>query len=395
MRSSHIRSLTSLRFFAAILVVLFHFAPFLSLPMGVKQLVGMGPTGVAFFYVLSGFILTYTYYAQFRDGLSAPSLRNFWQARFARVYPMYILALLVITPLTLYTLAQTPQIYKEIPQSLLLSWVQEALLVQVYTYGSQSVWNSPGWSVACEAFFYLCFPFIAVVLARSTRRAHLLAVILGLFAVQVGLHVLAVWADLQHVFLSPDFPYSSPLMRIWEFIIGCAAGVAFLRAQEGDERYRLDARTRNLVLLVAFVLIGVGGLLKFMGNRETLELLPRVVGYTMHGYVAYTLPFVAIIYVVASGPTFLSRLLEQRWLVLLGEASYSLYIIHWIAYRGVELWGNTGHAVPRVLAGLVVIGLVALSVASLKFIEMPAREWLRPRRAVRSRAHPTPLGSKE
>jgi peptidoglycan/LPS O-acetylase OafA/YrhL len=88
-------AITSLRFFAAIHVVLFHLQCFhlITGPSWFQKFCSIGYTGVSFFFVLSGFILVYTYAG--RD-LSA---REFCRARFARVYPAYTFSLLACAPL--------------------------------------------------------------------------------------------------------------------------------------------------------------------------------------------------------------------------------------------------------------------------------------------------------
>src|SRR5216684_4890803 len=84
-------ALTSLRFFAAFHVVIFHFQAmqiFIG-PVWFQKLSSIGYVGVSFFFVLSGFILVYTYAGR------PMILKNFWRARFARIYPAYAFSLLV------------------------------------------------------------------------------------------------------------------------------------------------------------------------------------------------------------------------------------------------------------------------------------------------------------
>src|ERR1700694_3045638 len=95
---SHLAALSGLRFVAALHVALFHessglftFAPI------ADRIVGTGFIGVQIFFVLSCFIRAYTY-----ADTSAPLAidgASFWVARFARVYPVYILSLLVALPM--------------------------------------------------------------------------------------------------------------------------------------------------------------------------------------------------------------------------------------------------------------------------------------------------------
>src|SRR5467141_2329448 len=91
-------ALTSLRFFAAFHVVIFHFQAmqiFIG-PAWFQKLSSIGYAGVSFFFVLSGFILVYTYEGR------PMVLKNFWRARFARIYPAYAFSLLVTAPFFFY-----------------------------------------------------------------------------------------------------------------------------------------------------------------------------------------------------------------------------------------------------------------------------------------------------
>src|SRR5580698_8802877 len=92
-RMPAIRSLTGARFVAALLVVCFHFVPLA--PGWVNSILRNGYLGVPFFFVLSGFILTYNYASDPQQRIVA---RSFWMARFARIYPIYLVALVLSLP---------------------------------------------------------------------------------------------------------------------------------------------------------------------------------------------------------------------------------------------------------------------------------------------------------
>src|SRR6476620_6656817 len=90
-----LHAITSLRFLAALHVVLFHMRVVGILsggPWWYQNFASIGYIGVNFFFVLSGFILVYTYAG------SSFSVRRFWQARFARIYPAYVVSLIVAAP---------------------------------------------------------------------------------------------------------------------------------------------------------------------------------------------------------------------------------------------------------------------------------------------------------
>ena len=89
---SHLLELTSVRFIAALSVVLMHFSEYLALPQPWAQVLGAGGIGVTFFFVLSGFVLTYNYRDTFESGVRFHEFRDFFLARLFRIYPAYFLA---------------------------------------------------------------------------------------------------------------------------------------------------------------------------------------------------------------------------------------------------------------------------------------------------------------
>ena len=94
-----LHELTSARFFAAMAVLLGHFQPYIGLPPWLGWMAG--GFGVSFFFVLSGFILTYRYWDDFAAGVAGRPYRRYIVARFARIYPCYALALVLMTALYL------------------------------------------------------------------------------------------------------------------------------------------------------------------------------------------------------------------------------------------------------------------------------------------------------
>ncbi|CAB3776631.1 hypothetical protein LMG28614_00253 [Paraburkholderia ultramafica] len=95
-------ALTSIRFVAAFAVVISHYSEnnLLPLPSAIFNLVDGGRSAVSLFFVLSGFILTFTY----RDKLIHGGTRSFYEARIARIYPMVLFGLLLCVPVVTYLL---------------------------------------------------------------------------------------------------------------------------------------------------------------------------------------------------------------------------------------------------------------------------------------------------
>lgn len=364
-------ALTGLRFIAALAVVLAHYQALIAYPPGLREILGQGGAGVGLFFLLSGFVLVYNYLPWFRHDLAR--IGQFARARVARIVPMYLVAFVLMTPLTLYRLrGQLPA------EELVGSWLANLLLVQAFLPAALfHQWNLPAWSLSAEAFFYLLFPFfVHHVLGRCRGRRSLLMLGAVLGAAE-GITWLGALGYYQALPAVPDEYFFSrllysPVLRVWEFLIGCTVGALFLHAgQHGPGRLgavlgRPAVRGR-LLLLVLAALLGLTWALGLMG-------------WTWPLYVAYTPLFVALLAVLVSGPTFLSPVLEHPLLIRLGEASYALYIIHWLPFVALIVLFPTDQARPAWLSLLVIVAIVATVAASRAcyiFIERPAQRRLR------------------
>src|SRR5688572_1698523 len=166
--------LTSLRFFAAIGVVFYHtyatFLPSKPFPAFVDRSIALGFLGVSCFFVLSGFILAYNYLDPPGSGSSGTvraGPRSFLIARFARIYPLYLLGLLIHAPfIVAYRFSNEASAITALGK-LIVSFGVNAGLAQGWLAQLKGGWNPPGWSLSAEAFFYLVFPFVAPIVWRS------------------------------------------------------------------------------------------------------------------------------------------------------------------------------------------------------------------------------------
>lgn len=328
--------LTSLRFGAALYVLLFHFgASFLTsagLPGPLATFLGHGYLGVGLFFVLSGFILQTVYGA---NAASAAGLRRFALARFARIYPVYLLALLLAAPFAAQGL------WSEIPQFLLIqAWMP---------VGSYGDWNFTGWTLSVEAFFYLCFPLLGLGIARA-RTGAVQAVLAGAAALMFALSVVTDgWT--RDMFGGTAWIYL-PVTRLPEFVMGVCLGEL---ARRGVLSPRLAAPLQWIAAVAAVAVLGCAG--------------AWVAG-------AATLLFALLILALARG----SAGLVHRWgshplLVLLGGASYALYLLQYPVRRIVAV------AVPgdsRLLEGVIYLPAVILaSILTFRFFEEPCRRLIR------------------
>jgi peptidoglycan/LPS O-acetylase OafA/YrhL len=369
-----IDALTSLRFIAAMQVVAFHVAQVRvrNAPLAVRNIVGSGYTGVGLFFVLSGFILTYNYLDIGRDGRA--SAQSFWVARFARVYPVYALGLLISIPFFVYSSAGS--ITHGGSQHWLVAGAAAIFLQQAWIPADATIWNSPGWSLSVEAFFYLCFPFV-VGMIRRLRLSRVLLCAFGCWLVALVAPLTYLWL---HRGLPPATPATenwaltwmkyTPLLHVPEFLIGMLAGKLHLSWQHrNDGHIRFD---RYVPVVAAGLIV------------SALALSDKIPYPLLHNGLLAPL-YAALILGLACGEGPVVTLLSHPVLVLLGEASYATYLLHvpialWLQ-NGVGAWGIPplpSRAVPLVYP----VAILIIPVGVLIFVERPAR------RAIRSRLGP-------
>ncbi len=370
--------LTSLRFFAAFAILVLHYRDFYGpLDATVMALVVGGQFGVTFFFVLSGFIMTYNYETTFAPGLSSKDFWRFQKFRFARIYPTYLLALLIDTPVQImicHSVELGSPVYW-------MSW-----LINVYCFQSwipfppfTLVWNTPSWSISTEFFFYLCFPVICFFLARFLKLfTH--AVWLALFVVIVSLITNMIVINQTYVVhvLNPEVSFSIqhylPPLRLPEFIIGCIAGRIFVEIRSGglqSSLFKTEFR-RNMALIICFAITMVRILMpSYTGPDINLWLLDNA---CMNIFCA--IPFAGIILSMALGKTMLSKILAWPFLVLLGDSSYALYITHFAGFNiRSRMFAGDSHTLAISLIFMFVA--VVESVVLYLCFERPIRRMLR------------------
>jgi peptidoglycan/LPS O-acetylase OafA/YrhL len=340
-------------------------------PWWYQSFASIGYIGVNCFFVLSGFILAYTYTDPVLD---AP---RFWQARLARIYPAYALSLVVSAPFFFYAVRDLHiPFYSWSSQHLLTACILTVLLLQAWIPQGALTWNSVCWSLSVEAFFYLMFPAL-LVWCRRRSPAHLVAGIAGCALVSLSLSLLYILvhpdgadkvSSTETTLLWKNILSFNPVARLPEFLTGMLAGLLFLRVRD----------TGSVSVAAALPLV-LGGLLVV----ATLTVLAGRVPNPLISAGFLSPAFAAMIFGLALQPPWAS-VLEAKWLLLLGEASYSLYLLHSIVitrvYDGLP-------SLPHWLrVALALAAAIAAALLCFIFLEQPARRLLRPKARIKGTA---------
>jgi peptidoglycan/LPS O-acetylase OafA/YrhL len=393
-----IPALTGLRFFAALSILLGHSIDTLINVPGLRGYLGwIGIFGMPLFFVLSGFVIHYNYRGLFADRSWFQAAGNFGIARFARLYPLYGLLLLLFIA--------TDNFFQQTNYTPALAWqilARNITLTQSWWYsvynGLNIIWWLFGlsWSISTEMFFYLFYAVIGfrLVRARSGTTAISLAVAwaIGSFAFfAYAWHSLPALEDWGRSHFESYIPfgtnpnqsfcmwlfYFSPYGRLSEFILGCFVAQAVMVLRD----HPVSSYERNLgVALTAFALLGfVVAAALFDGsiragdiNWYALRLSDNVLCAPAVGL---------LLFCVARYETGVSRLLGGTLIVAFGDASYSIYLIHATVLRmfvspptGVG-WLGLAESVMRLI--FYVGTVIFISYCLYLFFEAPARSWCR------------------
>ena len=366
-------AVTSLRFFAAFHVALFHMNEMGAItgPAWLKSFAAIGYVGVSFFFVLSGFILVYTYAGR------NIVLGEFWQTRFARIYPAYLFSLLLSFPFFYFgALKWHVPFFAFAEQHFVLSSVLVLLLLQSWLPAAALSWNAVAWSLSVEAFFYALFPFALARFAKFSRTvlwALIPACWIAGLAVSAGYLAMrpagAPYVSSNDWSSAVQFIKFFPVVRLPEFLMGMACGFLFLRNE------------RNPKHALPWVVIGLLGV---AATALAARFVPYLVVHTAMSGPA----FAALVYGIALQPNWASWL-NNRVLVLFGNASYSFYLLHTLTVFPFFHNMQTMQVRNNGFIGIAIWTAMMLIISSLvyRFIEEPARRKLRPKRDTK----PTPV----
>lgn len=293
-------ALTGLRWWAACMVFLFHMRVFAPLPGPISVVFDEGHLGVTFFFVLSGFVLTWS----LRPGVPAST---FYWRRFARIWPAHMVALLVAIPV-FYTLAPVPEgsFLKPFDAGVLLLSV---VLLQGWSSNPAIHFsgNPAAWTLTVEALFYALHPWLSRVIVRFAVRGSLLlagAALAWAFGYRFGL----LCFPESWLALVPE-----PVTRLPEFLLGIALGWAL----RSGWRPRLHP------------FAGIGAMAVAVAGIVSQHALPTLWPIAYFRNEIFTVAVaIAIVSLAVHRLRGKRSRFEARWQVRLGEWSFAFYLVH-------------------------------------------------------------------
>lgn len=351
-RPAEIVSLTTLRGLLAVWVVLYHYwtdvLRLFPTATVVSPAVRAGHLAVPAFFMLSGFVLTYTYGDEFRH----PSRRGvvaFLRARLARVYPVHLATLLVVAAMV----GVSARIGLRVTDAgyTARDFVLNLVLAQTWVPHFALNWNYPSWSISSEWFAYVLFPFVAAGGTRLRLDRPAGAAVVGAATLAGSVGVILWWRP---------WPFYELVLVVPTFACGMAVGWLHRSVRLGGPAARWTAA--GLAAGVAAACHAPSG--------EVAAGLAVVLLFALVAVLAWT-----------GGRG--HRVWTARPLVYVGTVSYSLYMTHTLAQKlvnGLVPAARSAGADPAVKVGALVgyaVLVVAACLACYYLVEKPCRERFR------------------
>lgn len=357
-RKPPLPALTGLRTILAVNVMFFHFTP--PHPEFLSPVINNAYVFVGFFFLISGFVLAYNY-------ADRPRLekRRFYLARLSRVYPTYLLVLLLSIPfLSMEWQAHTP---REFYVGLLLT----PLALQAWIPSLATFWNTVGWTLPAELTLYLLFPFLLVAIARQSHRLA--------SPLRLGLAILAIWLvgitpHLVYFLTNPDHLPAQADRFTYAF---------WLRALKYDPVAYVCTFTAGVLLARLHATLNLGASRRFASAAVSLAGLAlffafaadRVPYVLLHG--ALLLPLFALLLLGLAGSNPISSVLAWKPIVLFGETTFALYLLHFNAFLLIHFYKlpeklHVDRYDPWISYGFIVL----LAWCVTRFFEQPARRFV-------------------
>jgi peptidoglycan/LPS O-acetylase OafA/YrhL len=353
-RKPALPALTGIRTLLAVNIIFFHFSDPAMFGL-YAPVVNNAFVFVGGFFLLSGFILAYNY----ADRGATLTKREFWLARFSRLYPVYLLALLL--SYQMLELEWHYQTRTHFVEGIILT----PLMLQGLSPLLATFWNTVAWTLSSEVMLYIAFPYIiAMRWPRSTKK--LAWMVMGFWALGLVLPALYLYFQPDGIAHTNRFSPGmylralkfTPLAYIPTFLAGLALGILQSGAKISN-RARAWMAGAGLLLLAAIFHWGIGYLPYPMLHTGMLT------------------PVFALLILGLSGEHWIAKIFSVRPMVVVGEATYCLYLLHFncinlmnkyhVAARlhmtPIEPWFSYGVA-------------VALALAAYYGVENPGRRWI-------------------
>lgn len=363
-------ALTGLRTLLALTILMFHFTPAgLSSAthpwLTLYPIIDIGYVFVSFFFLISGFILSYNY-AHRPGGVRKA---DFWMARFSRLYPVYLLTMLISIPMLMLEWRSRSH------GQFWLGAFMTPLLMQGFFPKIATFWNTVSWTLSCEVVLYIAFPWLLRV-RWPKSPVKLAAMVLAFWLLGLVPHTLYLVFNPDHL-AQPVTRFSdgvwlstlkyTPVAYLCTFLAGLTLGrLHDALPMSMHARLRTGLTGFALALLAAYV------------------IAPRMPYILVHG--GLFTPVWSLVILGLAGVSPLARVFSIRPLVAVGSSTYALYLLHFNVFQLLQ-WHHVAERlhVSRFDPWISYVFVVLLAMAVRRWVEHPCQiaigAWWKRRRA--------------
>lgn len=338
-----IEQLTFTRFIAAISIVIFHYgnSSYLFNNEYISFIFKQANVGVSYFFVLSGFVMIIAY-----GNRKKIKFIEYIKNRLARIYPVYLLAILLILVINLFRNINVVDLLLNL--LMLQSWFPNKALTL----------NLPGWSLSVELFFYVTFPILLNhFYSKKSLKSISYWIILCWIISQILYYLMTNKIVNLSYYSIRDIRYF-PLLHFNEFLIGNLAGLYFIK--------KFKNKTNNFTIPILGTFILLIALLKF----------PTGLNYH-NGFLSIV--FAPMIILISLSNDKFTKLISKNIFIFLGEISFGIYILQvpvWLFfsdYRMDKYFGLNKENDFTESFMIRTIILITLSAFSYLYFEKPIR----------------------
>jgi peptidoglycan/LPS O-acetylase OafA/YrhL len=337
-----IEQITFTRFLAAFSIVIFHYGlkifPFNN--EIISFIFKNANIGVSYFFLLSGFVMIIAY-----ANKSKLKFFEFVKNRFARIYPVYLLA--IILTFFYVVLSKNAIDFKGL--------ILNLFLLQAWFPGKATSFNGPGWSLSVEFFFYFLFPFLLNAIYNKKKIRTVIFPILLIWVIsQIFLNVFLSTNFYEgYPSKTHDFIFYFPLMHLNEFLFGNLTGLIFIKISSAKKNYDW------LIFIIAiFLILWIKNPLGLNFHNGLLSLL-----------------FAPLILLISLNEGNLTKILNIKFFIFLGEISFGMYILQYPVFIWIQGVFKYFHVLQPLLEFyLALLILLIVSAGSYVFIETPLRK---------------------
>lgn len=297
----------------------------------------LGPWGASVFFVLSGFVMVFTYSDKNMD-TSMRSNFQFSLKKIKKLYPLHIVMMISAIPIIIWDIMQNDSARTYVVS--IIKVFLNIFLVQTWVAKSSAYFSMNGvaWYLSVCLFIYMMFPLLMKQIKRYSddKMAYICIAVILVLQIIVGFLSSLVNVPLKY---SDNFSkwitYILPVFRLGDFAIGCNLGYLFLK-----KRTQISSVLATILEIVTIALIYISETI----YREKISFL----GSEWCRYSVLFLPTSALlVYLFALNKGIISKLLTNKALIFIGNISAYTFLIHQMVIRYLKV------LMPHVINGEV------------------------------------------